>query len=85
MAYTLALPLVTAIYGALYQYLATGEGPQETRDYFYPKTGRTRADGSEDRVSFPGYMKDLYAYGHAPLATASHKLHPVFETTAEML
>lgn len=94
-AYVVALPLVTAIYGALTGYLYTGEAPQELKDYFFPKTGRLRPDGSADRVSLPTYMKDVYAYGEDvtnfakygsdPLQTIENKAHPLISTVAQML
>jgi hypothetical protein len=37
----MALPITVGMYGALYQYLRTGEAPKEIKDYFYPKTGES--------------------------------------------
>lgn len=81
LAYLLALPLVNAIWSAIYQYLHTGELPDQPFDFIMPRTGRTRKDGSADRVALPTYMKDVVAYasdlalGH-PLRTLLHKIHP---------
>jgi hypothetical protein len=93
-AYLLAMPMVAAIVGAVTQYAYTGKGPQEAKDYFFPKTGRTRADGSPDRVSPPSYMKDVAAYakdvtgfvkyGSDPFQTFENKLHPLLSTIAQM-
>jgi ADP-Ribosyltransferase in polyvalent proteins len=93
--YLIALPFVTAMMGALTQYLYTGSGPQELKDYFFPKTGRKRPDGTDDRVSLPSYMKDIYAYAHDlygfgkygsnPFNTLQNKLHPLLSMVAQMI
>ena len=95
-AYLVALPMVAAMYGGIYQYLATGNGPDDLRDAFNPKTGTTRKDGSADRVSLPSYMRDIMALtnrsGEGPFRIASnawgmakHKLNPLLGLTSEML
>ncbi|HWB61553.1 MAG TPA: hypothetical protein VG733_18870, partial [Chthoniobacteraceae bacterium] len=85
MAYTLALPVLTGVIGALAQKTLTGDWPQELRDYFFPRTGTKDENGRDQRVSLPGYMKDVYAYGHDPIATVSHKLSPVLGLVGELL
>ncbi len=84
-AYVAALPAVVALYGAMYQYIKTGTGPQEFRDYFFPKTGRKNPDGRDERVSIPSYIKDIYAYAKHPLTTIGHKVHPILSGIAQML
>jgi len=59
MAYLIALPLTVGVMGAMYQYLATGKGPETLEDYFLPKNGQKRADGSDERILLPSYMKDV--------------------------
>lgn len=85
LAYAIALPYFAAMIGAITQYLYTGEGPQEIKDLYFPRTGRKRPDGSPDRVSLPTYMKDVYAWGHDPVQAAKNKAHPMVATIAEML
>jgi hypothetical protein len=84
-AYVIALPMTVGFYGALYQYLRTGEGPQEMKDYFYPKTGEVDADGNPERVQIASYMKDMFAYAGHPWETVKHKLNPFLSTIYEML
>jgi hypothetical protein len=84
-AYVVALPAVVALYGAMYQYIKTGQGPQELRDYFFPKTGRKTPDGRDERISIPSYIKDIYAYGKHPLTTIGHKVHPILSAMAQMM
>lgn len=84
-AYVMALPIVTGIYGAIYQYLHTGQGPQELKDYFFPKTGAIDQKGQEARISFPTYMKDLYHYTTNPVQTVINKFSPVNNTVVEMM
>jgi hypothetical protein len=94
-AYVLALPFMAAAYGALTQYLYTGQAPRELKDYFFPRTGRIRPDGTEDRVSLPTYMKDVYAYGEDihnavayggdPTQTIKNKANPLISMVSQML
>lgn len=77
MAYVAALPIVTGMYGAIYQYLMTGKGPTELKDYFFPKTGRMTPSGDPERISMPTYVKDIAEYKHAPGTTVMNKLHPL--------
>jgi hypothetical protein len=94
-AYVVALPLVAAIYGSVLHYANTGQPPQDMKDAFYPKTGRQRPDGSDDRVSLPTYMKDVFAYGQDatnfakygtdPTQTLKNKANPLISTISQML
>ncbi len=94
-AYVIALPLLAGIYGAITQYAYTGEAPRDMKDLFFPRTGRIRPDGTEDRVSLPTYMKDVYAYakdltdfgkyGSNPTQTIQNKMHPLIATISQML
>jgi hypothetical protein len=83
--YAMALPAQLAVYGAVYQYLRTGEGPSELKDYYFPKTGDVDADGNPERVQLPSYMKDVFAYAGAPWTTVKHKVSPILASTVEML
>jgi hypothetical protein len=51
MAYTASLPVVVGLQGALLNYLWTGEAPQSLKDYFYPRTGHIRPDGTPERAA----------------------------------
>lgn len=84
MAYVVALPVTVGIMGAMYQYAKTGQGPQELRDYFYPKTGKMLPDGTPERVNFPSYLKDIASYGMHPFKTLTNKLHPLWSEMAQM-
>jgi len=85
MTYSASLPVITGIIGATTMYLMTGKGPQELKDYFFPKTGNTDENGNDERLNLPTYMKDVYAYGKHPLKTLGHKAHPLIGMVAEML
>ncbi len=63
-AYVASLLTMTAAAGALYQYMKTGQYPQELKDFYYPKTGRKDAEGNDLRIQFPTYMKDVGAIVH---------------------
>jgi hypothetical protein len=95
LAYLTALTMGTGMVGAMYGYLF-GKPPQELKDYFFPQTGRTRRDGSPDRISLPTYMRDIYAVsnradegpfriGENLFKMAKGKLNPAVTTLTEML
>ena len=84
MGYVVALPVVAGLYGALTQYLFTGKGPSELKDYYYPKTGNTDEKGDPERVVLPTYMKDIYHYINQPGRTLRNKIHPMLSMMAEM-
>ncbi|HLG99817.1 MAG TPA: histidine phosphatase family protein [Bryobacteraceae bacterium] len=79
LAYTLALPMVSGMIGALYQYGHTGKGPRELKDYFFPK----RENGQ--RIALPTDVKDVYHYGTDPVRTVENKTSPLANTVIEML
>ena len=81
MSYLIALPIVTGMYGAMYQYLSTGKGPEEPKDCFFPKY--LLKDGAKERVSIPSYMRDVYAWSIQPWQTAQNKLHPMTSMVAQ--
>lgn len=83
LAFSMALPMVVASYGAFYGYL-TGHPPQEATDYFFPRTGGFGVDGKPERVSLPSYLKDVIAFSQHPAQTALHKLHPVLQNLSDI-
>jgi hypothetical protein len=84
-AHLIGLTFSVGLAGAIYHVAHTGEWPSELRDYFFPKDGHKNAQGDDERVSFPSYMKDLFAMSHAPLTTLGHKLHPLGGVVADTL
>lgn len=84
-AYAISLPITVGMAGAVLQYLYSGQGPQELKDYFYPKTGRKNDSGDDERVQLPSYVKDVAAYSQHPWRTVKHKLHPMIGTIGDML
>lgn len=96
LAYAIALPIVIGIEGSILHYAMTGQSPEELKDYFFPKTGRSNTDGTAERLALPSYLKDIYNYtsgfDRGPTAGAkqfgtelSHKIHPMVGSIAEML
>lgn len=96
LAYIAGLTMGTAFYGSMMQLMMTGKGPGETRDLFFPKTGRQNKDGTDERVSLPTYMKDTYGIlnradeGPVRIARnakdmAAGKIHPMLGVIGEML
>lgn len=82
-AYVIALPIFVALLGAVISYLY-GNKPEKLKDYFYPRTGRRDADGNDERVQLPTYMRDVTAYTQHPMRTVEHKLHPLLAYLADM-
>lgn len=67
VAYVIAMPMVTAIVNATYQYLKTGKAPEDPRDLIAPQTGGTApgfAGKGEvpERAMTPGYEKDVLGW-----------------------
>ncbi len=74
-AYAIALPIVYGLTGAAYQYLKTGQGPQDTQDLMAPRTGGTDATtGEPERIVPPGYMKDVFGWTSNPRQEALNKM-----------
>jgi hypothetical protein len=70
--------VVTALIASVIQYLMTGKGPEDSKDLMFPRTGRKHQDGSEERLSLPSYVKDIYEYLHHPGTTIIHKANPIW-------
>jgi hypothetical protein len=85
ISYWMGLVTVSAIMGALYQYLRTGKGPDELKDYFFPKTGQLDEAGRPQRVALPSYIKDVYHYATEPGKTLANKVAPIWSVFAEMV
>lgn len=85
LAYLIGLPLTVGLIGAMWQYLHTGKGPQEVKDYFFPKSGRYNKDGTPERVSMPTDVKDIYQYAHEPVKTLEGKASPIMQVTSQLL
>ena len=75
--YAIALPIYVGLQGATITYLVTGKGPSELLDYFTPKTGGTKKDGTPERVQLATYMRDVMAWWkQGAKTTLTHKLNP---------
>jgi Histidine phosphatase superfamily (branch 1) len=85
LSYVASLALTSAAMGALYQYLATGKGPTELKDYYFPKTGELDEAGRPQRMSLPTYVKDVYHYATEPGKTLAGKASPLATLFAEMI
>lgn len=85
LSYLVTLNAVVAMSGAALQYAMTGQAPSSAKDMFFPRTGRKNPDDSDERISFPSYVKDEWAFANHPVTTAEHKLHPIFTRAAELL
>lgn len=98
-AYVIALPIQVATVNAVYQYLKTGEGPKSLTDLVAGRTGgeqemsipSTRPFGKSvistapERVSVPGYQKDVMGWYADALQEAKNKLSKLATLPAELL
>lgn len=84
MAYLAALPVIVGTLGAIMQYIRTGKGPQEAKDYFFPRTGGVDEHGDPHRIALPSYMKDIYHYSQSPVTIVLNKLNPLLAMMAQM-
>ncbi len=85
MAYTIMLPYVVGVIGAIIYYLYHGKAPETLKDYYAIPTGQTKPDGTKERILLPSYMKDVLAYMIEPTQTVSNKVHPEIATLIDML
>lgn len=84
MGYGMGCIVVYGTIGAVAMYLMTGQSPKDLKDYFFPKTGETNPDGTPERLSFPTYVKDWFAYGTQFTQTIKNKLHPLWSLLADL-
>jgi hypothetical protein len=64
-AYPLAFAVTTAAVGGIYQFLKTGQPPQDVEDPFFPRTGgKAPRSQMPERAILPGYLKDVYSWWH---------------------
>jgi len=76
---------IYAIIGAIITYLFTGDRPKKLKDLFFPPTGHTNPDGSDERLKLPTYAGDTYGYATSPLKTLKHKAHPAIGVVADVV
>lgn len=99
-AYVIALPIAAGTMAAIYQYLMTGQGPQDLSDLMAPRTGatvmgpgvpslkpfaRTQHAEDEERVMLPGYQKDVFGWYNDWQTEAINKLATVPRTGMQVL
>lgn len=94
-AYIAGMVMTAGLYGAMAGYLM-GQKPEDMKDLFFPRTGRKRKDGSDERLMLPSYMKEVAAISNrgdeGPLrwlknvgTMAKHKIHPALALAGEFL
>lgn len=83
--FLIAYPVAIAMGNAILQYMLTGQGPQEFKDYFYPRTGRLTEAGDPERLQSPSYIRDAVGYAEHPVQTIEAKMHPEIRMVSELL
>lgn len=85
MGYLVGLALISAVPGALLNYLMTGEWPKDLKDVYFPRTGELDDEGNPARWSIPSYIKDIVGYAAHPGGTIASKIHPMLQLLNEIL
>lgn len=83
-AYVMSMLASTALFGAAYTYMHTGQMP-EGADYFFPRDGSSDAEGHPNRVFPKNYTYDFISMAHDPLATMWHKTSPTISTMNDII
>ena len=76
------------VMGSLWNYMRTGEWPQDWRDTVTPRTGGTVKSGGQmvpERVLLPGYHKDFLGYFFHPGEEIKAKLAGPWAAMAEQI
>lgn len=84
LSYVVALAVIGAVFGAMYQYLRTGKPPEELKDLYFPQNGLLDEAGRSQRVAPPMYTTDVYHYSVDFKKTISDKASPILNLFAEM-
>lgn len=79
LRYWLGSAITVMTLNSLYQYLKTGKGPQELKDYVFPRNGGVDSEGNPTRsIPAQNYFKDLYHMKEHPVTTIANKLSPLW-------
>lgn len=83
--YIIGMPVAHMLHASVYQYLKTGQLPNQPQDLIYPRTGGTSPyGGAPERAMVPSQLKDVIGYQRHPGNELYNKLAPVWKTVAEM-
>ena len=88
--YVMGMVIGEAVINSVYQYLATGQPPQDLHDVVAPRTGgvipadRYNPERPE-RARIPGQIKDLYGWYTDPFQEGENKLSPTLQTGRELV
>lgn len=77
-SWLIATVFIYGLLGATYEYLHTGTGPKELKDYFFPH------DSNGQRISIPGYFKDWYEFFTHPVRTITNKANPLLSLLVQI-
>ena len=85
LAHALVYPASLAIGGAILQYMLTGKGPEDSKDYFFPRNGRTDAYGKPERLMIPSYERSFYEMGKPGVQLAQGQFQPAAKGAGDVL
>jgi len=73
LQYTAGLMFSVGLMGGLMHWAFTGKPPEKMKDYYYPATGESLPNGSEERLQLPSYLKDAMGLVKHPARTIAAK------------
>ena len=94
MLFVATYPIMAGMVGGLINAIMTGKKPQSIKDLYFPRTGNKNPDGSDERITLPSYMKDVYSYANAIknrglvqglMTVAGHKASPLLGGAIDLL
>jgi hypothetical protein len=85
ISYLMTMAATQAMGGAVATYLATGKGPQELKDYVFPKNGEKDANGHDVRLNFGLYTSDYYDFLTNPAGTLASKASPLIHAATSII
>ena len=84
-SYLATTGFLTAMTGAITQYLATGKPPGSMKDLVYPKTGAQDREGHDARINTGFYTSDWYDFIHDPIGTFGNKASPLVHAATDLV
>jgi hypothetical protein len=70
---------------AVLQYLYTGQRPEGVQDLMAARTGGKNKDGTDERVTTPSVIPELYRWFSAPEEEAGNVLNPGLKTQSDLV
>ena len=84
-AYLIGIAALGAMVNSVFQYLHTGQGPQNLADVLHGRSGGVDPHGAPERLGTLGDLKDIYGFLSHPVQEAENKVNNTFRVAIELL